>query len=133
MQEDAEAPEPSSGAQEADMMQEDEEANAGPSLCDAEASDMTQGDEEDAARPDASCSDDGDEVVGDPSSTDGAERTIQSASLSTKHKAMMKMMLQRMFRSNAGACLELAKLVKQFNKAATTPASAEQIQQASPA
>ena len=151
MQEDEEAVGPSSGAEEAaEMMQEAEEANAEPSLGGSEAADMIENDEEAAAGPSSErakaaemmpededdaaqphCNDHRYDAVGGLSSTDGADRSIQTASLSTKHKAMMKMMLQRMFQNDAGARPELAELVQQFNKSAIKPESAECIQQAS--
>ena len=151
VQEDEEAAGPSSGAEEAaDMMQEDEEAHAGPSSGGgeaagitetdeeaaagpssggAQAADLRQEDEELAARPDSN--DNGDKAVAGPSSTDGAESNIKIGSLSTNHTAMMKTMLQRMFKHNAGARPGLAQLVEQFNKSAMKPASAECIHQAS--
>lgn len=151
MQEDEEAVGPSSSAEQeaADTMQEDEEDHAGRSLGGGEAAEVTEKDEEAAAGPsfestkvanmmqedeDAARSDsndDGDEAAAGPSSADGAESSIQTGPLSTEQKAMMKTMLQRMFKHNAGARHGLAQLVEQFNKLATKPASAEWIQQAS--
>ena len=117
----------SGGGEAADMMQEDEEANTGPSSGGEEVADMLQEDEEDAAT--SISHKDGDASAG-PSRIDGAERIILTGTLFDRQKALLKMMLQRMFRTNTGARLELAHLVEQFNKIATKPASTDDVHQA---
>ena len=82
------------------------------------AADMMQEDEEAAAGP---------------SSTAGAARSVQAGPLSAAQKTTMGLVLRDMFFKKDGGChnVQLAQLVEEYNKKASTPASAEHIHQAS--
>ena len=127
MHSDEEAVAGTGGGEAADMMLEDEEADAGPSSGGEKVADRLQEEEEGAARSDPSR--DGDASAG-PGCIDGAKRSPQTGTLFTRQKALLSVMLQRMFKNNTGGRLELAQLVGQFNKLAMKPASAEEINQA---
>ena len=75
-----------------------------------------------------------DEAAAGPSSTAGATRSVQAGPLSAAQKTTMGLVLRDIFFKKDGGChsVKLAHLVEEYNKKASTPASAEHIDQASP-
>lgn len=74
-----------------------------------------------------------DEAATGPSSTAGAATNAQAGPLSAAQKTTMGLVLRDIFFKKDGGChsVKLAQLVEEYNKKASTPASAEQIDQAS--
>lgn len=74
-----------------------------------------------------------DEAAAGPSSTAGAATSVQAGPLSAAQKTTMGLVLRDIFFKKDGGChsVKLAQLVEEYNKKASTPASAEHIDQAS--
>ena len=73
------------------------------------------------------------EAAAGPSSTAGAARSVQAGPLSAAQKTTMGLLLRDIFFKKDGGChsVKLTQLVEEYNKKASTPASAEHIDQAS--
>lgn len=79
--------------------------------------------------------DEDDQGAAGPSSTAGAAKRVQAGPLSAAQKTTMGLVLRDIFFKKDGGChsVKLAQLVEEYNKKASTPASAEHIDQASTA
>lgn len=77
--------------------------------------------------------DEDEEATAGPSSAAGATRSVQAGPLSAAQKTTMGLVLRDIFFKKDGGChsVKLAQLVEEYNKKASTPASAQHIDQAS--